>query len=669
MSGAKGLHQRLDIHTGQNQTYVIQPVSPVPARAISIHRQSGEIEWHQNEAYFPRTASKPLAAYGIIGVISLVASEYLIVITSRQSIGEISGHEVYQATEFEFLPLQATTPINNPVEAYLLALAKSHLKGGLFLFSYTWDLTRRLQAQWVAREADNGKALWEVADDRFFWNKYLHSKFIDHTTANPDQDLSAFILPILYGTCDIRHTSIKSHPLTFILISRRSRYRAGTRYFRRGIDNEGHVANFNETEQIVVIERPGEDAPYLGDKLVDKEETRLSYVQTRGSVPVYWAEVNNLRYKPDLQIMELQDTMTAFKTHLQEQVALYGPQNIVNLVNQKGHELPVKEAFEKVLADADVTKVKYEYFDFHNECRKMRWDRINILIDRIQDDLIQEGYFHENSSETHPLKIQIGTVRTNCMDNLDRTNVVQSTLAKWVLNRQLRDVGILAPNETVDEHEGFMHDYRLAWADHADLISKAYSGTGALKTDFTRTGKRTKVGLLDDGYKSVMRYLKNNYFDGPRQDGFDLITGTWTPRRGPLHTAAILYDDRPLLVRSMPYVLWFAIFMICAGLTLPRSSDLSLTYYFLLWFVLLISAASYIFIHGIEYVSWPRLNRPVDIIHYEGPGFRGTRKGRGLKSSAFSKGHTGVKPETAKGRPRAMSRTVEIEMGNRKRVD
>lgn len=35
----------------------------------------------------------------------------------------------------------------------------------------------------------------------------------------------------------------------------------------------------------------------------------MSFVQTRGSVPVFWAEVNNLRYKPDLQIMDLQDTV------------------------------------------------------------------------------------------------------------------------------------------------------------------------------------------------------------------------------------------------------------------------------------------------------------------------------------------------------------------------
>jgi phosphatidylinositol 4-phosphatase len=93
------------------------------------------------------------------------------------------------------------------------------------------------------------------------------------------------------------------------LISRRSRFRAGTRYFRRGIDLDGHVANFNETEQILLLERqsiPG-SVPISDDNYAVK----LSFVQIRGSIPVFWSEINTLRYKPDLQIMDLPDTVSA----------------------------------------------------------------------------------------------------------------------------------------------------------------------------------------------------------------------------------------------------------------------------------------------------------------------------------------------------------------------
>lgn len=40
----------------------------------------------------------------------------------------------------------------------------------------------------------------------------------------------------------------------YILVSRRSRNRAGLRYQRRGIDDEAHVANFVETEAVMRVD-------------------------------------------------------------------------------------------------------------------------------------------------------------------------------------------------------------------------------------------------------------------------------------------------------------------------------------------------------------------------------------------------------------------------------
>ena len=55
------------------------------------------------------------------------------------------------------------------------------------------------------------------------------------------------------------------------------------------MDIRGDVSNFNETEQLVLV--PG--------LVVQKW---MSYVQTRGSIPAYWAEVMDLKYKPKLRI-------------------------------------------------------------------------------------------------------------------------------------------------------------------------------------------------------------------------------------------------------------------------------------------------------------------------------------------------------------------------------
>ena len=45
------------------------------------------------------------------------------------------------------------------------------------------------------------------------------------------------------------------------------------------------------------------------------------------------------------------------------------------------------------------------------------------------------------------------------------------------------------------------------WADHGDEVSNQYAGTVAMKSAFTRTGKRDIWGLLDDGAKSLTRWV------------------------------------------------------------------------------------------------------------------------------------------------------------------
>jgi hypothetical protein len=132
--------------------------------------------------------------------------------------------------------------------------------------------------------------LWQRSDDRFFWNRYLQSSLINfRQQSDANTEIDAYILPIVFGFLHVQHTFANHKALTVALISRRSRYRVGTRFFSRGIDADGNVSNFNETEQMLLIPSAA------GQKW-------MSYVQTRGSIPVLWAEVMDLKYKPKLRI-------------------------------------------------------------------------------------------------------------------------------------------------------------------------------------------------------------------------------------------------------------------------------------------------------------------------------------------------------------------------------
>jgi phosphatidylinositol 4-phosphatase len=111
------------------------------------------------------------------------------------------------------------------------------------------------------------------------------------------------------------------------------------------------------------------------------------------------------------------------------------------------------------------------------------------------------------------------------MDCLDRTNVVQSVISRNLAHKQLFNMG-LAGKPTGSPFEKFSpaleDSFRECWTDNANVISILYTGTPALKTDFTRTGKRTKQGALNDGVNSVKRYYINNYCDGYNHDCLDI---------------------------------------------------------------------------------------------------------------------------------------------------
>jgi hypothetical protein len=159
------------------------------------------------------------------------------------------------------------------------------------------------------------------------------------------------------------------------------------------------------------------------------------------------------------------------------------------------------------------------WFDFHKECAKMQWGNLSKVFERRGEALQGHGWF---AADGHGEvgRWQQGVTRTNCMDNLDRTNVVQSVLARKVVLDMLsshpgatvspdtRHQGasggsvLELPSPAFDQLEGAL---KGTWGDNADAISMLYSGTGALKTDFTRTGKRTLMGAFNDGVNSVTR--------------------------------------------------------------------------------------------------------------------------------------------------------------------
>ncbi|KAK0516308.1 hypothetical protein JMJ35_000911 [Cladonia borealis] len=648
----------INVHASASHYAFTSPSSPT-AQTLVVERPSGDLRLNDGALLGAKRVS---SIAGILGMIKLRLDKYIIVITKAQPMGRLKGHMVYKVISTEFLPLRERSLHDTDEDTYL-SLLKMLLKTGHMYFSYSFDITNSFQRQ---AQSDPNLPLWKRADDRFFWNKFVQSDLIDFAggvgsgsglRGGEQAGADPFILPVMFGMLRITQTRIKATPVTFTLITRRSRHRAGTRYLTRGIDDQGHVANFNETEQIVIL---NDEARVLGGfaggrgmqnggaESNESYETQvMSYVQTRGSVPVYWAEINTLHYTPNLQIRGVETAVDAARQHFNEQLELYGDNYLVNLVNQKGREDRVKRAYEQMVrilvsspdeanqadyvtdekihvVEASQKNQKYDrlhyiYFDFHNETKGLQWHRAQLLLDQLKQGLVQGQYFRgvempaDAQGRLEVRNRQTAVVRTNCMDCLDRTNVVQTMVARWILTRQLVDVGALKPGESADDDKTFESLFRNIWADNADVVSKSYSGTGALKTDFTRTGERTRAGMAQDLNNSITRYVKNNFGDGPRQDAYDLFLGAYLPSTSITDTNLIFKDRRPVLIQAIPYLLAASLFFVMVTSltrTKPETTIWPLRVFAFFWLIIGSWCAHFIWTHGMLYVNWPKLNTP-----------------------------------------------------------
>uniref|UniRef100_A0A8C3X514 Inositol polyphosphate-5-phosphatase F n=1 Tax=Catagonus wagneri TaxID=51154 RepID=A0A8C3X514_9CETA len=402
-------------------------------------------------------------------------------------------------------------------------LLKMFMDSESFYYSLTYDLTNSVQRQ-SAGEGDP-RPLWQKVDDRFFWNKYM----IQDLTEIGTPDVDFWIIPIIQGFVQIEELVVnynessddeKSSPETpsqestcvddiyprflVALISRRSRHRAGMRYKRRGVDKNGNVANYVETEQLIHV-----------------HNHTLSFIQTRGSVPVFWSQVG-YRYNPRPRLDRSEkDTVACFCAHFEEQLKIYKKQVIINLVDQAGREKIIGDAYLKQVLLFNNAHLTYVSFDFHEHCRGMKFENVQTLTDAIYDIILDMKWCWVDQAGV--ICKQEGIFRVNCMDCLDRTNVVQAAIARVVMEQQLKKLGVMPPEQPLPVKCNRI--YQIMWANNGDSISRQYAGTAALKGDFTRTGERKLAGVMKDGVNSANRYYLNRFKDAYRQAVIDLMQG------------------------------------------------------------------------------------------------------------------------------------------------
>jgi hypothetical protein len=293
--------------------------------------------------------------------------------------------------------------------------------------------------------------MFETTTKKYFFNYNLYKKFLNKNNQpiNP-----SFIIPIICGyvsyfddnslqqsTTPIYDNNTNSNnsnnnkstnnnnSIRFILITRRSTNHCGTRYNTRGIDDEGHVANYCESEQIIY-----------------HQNNILSYCILRGSAPVFFQQSLKIGIQPKTEITRNKNlTIEAFTKHLNEIHNDFPLIYCINLLNTKKSDEDVitKEFENQIKMRVNNSTLRYYFFDMQNECQNDNYDKIDSLMDNLSSIMNIFKFYcekknnNENNNNTEVLKEQKGVCRINCLDCLDRTNVIQTRISWLALEKML----------------------------------------------------------------------------------------------------------------------------------------------------------------------------------------------------------------------------------------
>ncbi|TVY60749.1 Polyphosphoinositide phosphatase [Lachnellula suecica] len=481
--------------------------------------------------------------WGFLGFIRFTGHYYMLLITKRSQVAIIGGHFIYRVDNTELIPLtpgsgsRFKADVKNPNEDRFLSILGNLDLTRSFYFSYSYNITQTLQHNVIGeREAVANGVMYPHEQDinsMFVWNNHLLKP------AAKLKNTFDWCLPIIHGYIDHSALSVYGRTVYLTVIARRSRFFAGARFLKRGANDLGYVANDVETEQIVA-EALNTSFHAPGAKLFANPNF-TSYVQHRGSIPLYWTQDNTgVTPKPPIELNLVDPFYAAAALHFDNLFQRYGaPVYVLNLVKSKE-----RTPRESKLLDEYTTAINYlnqflpadkkiihHAWDMSRASKSRDQDVIGTLENIAENVVTTTGFFHNGDGITNTAKVQNGIARTNCIDCLDRTNAAQFVIGKRALGHQLHALGIIG-DTSIDYDTDAVNLFTHMYHDHGDTIATQYGGSQLVNTMETYRKINQWTSHSRDMVESFKRYYNNSFLDGQRQEAYNLFLGNYIYTQG-----------------------------------------------------------------------------------------------------------------------------------------
>ncbi|KAG6030953.1 hypothetical protein E4U41_007732 [Claviceps citrina] len=512
--------------------------------------------------------------WGIIGFIRFTGPYYMLLITKKSTVAMVGGHYIYQIEGTELVPLipgKAKPGSRNTDEQRFLGILNNMDLTKSFYYSYSYDITRTLQHNIIRERETLDKGLLPSPDDdlntMFIWNSYLLDPAIKGVRTAYD-----WCRPIIHGYVDQAALSIYGRTAHITVIARRSRHFAGARFLKRGANDMGHVANDVETEQIV-SESLTTSFHSPGPRLFCNPQY-TSYVQHRGSIPLYWSQDSTgVTPKPPIELNLVDPFYGAASMHFDNLFERYGaPIYVLNLIKSKERqprESKLLQEYTHAIAYMNQflppgKKIIHKAWDMSRASKVRGGDVIGNLEVIAESVVTTTGFFQNGDGRTSQMQVQNGVGRTNCIDCLDRTNAAQFVIGKKALGYQLHALGIL-DNTSVDYDTDAVNLFTHMWHDHGDTIAVQYGGSQLVNTMETYRKINQWTSHSRDMIESFKRYYNNSFLDSQRQEAYNLFLGNYVfqqnqPLLWDLSTDYYLHHIHPRdwsITNSKSYTEWY----------------------------------------------------------------------------------------------------------------
>ena len=467
-----------------------------------------------------------VSACGIIGMIRFTSNYYLWLITKRSIVAQLGGHYIYHIEDTKLLSLTHSGSTHSTTrsadEARYQGILGTLEINKTFYFSNTYDITHTLQYNLTTPPPTHDRFLGRF-QEMFVWNHFL----LDNAFGRI-QGHVRWCVPIVHGFIDQAKITVLGRTVYLTIIARRSRHFAGARFLKRGANQDGHVANDVETEQIVA------DGAITSFRRADGRLNKAftSFVQHRGSIPLHWSQtVDGVNPKPPIELNVVDPHFRAAALHFDDMFERYGtPIFVVNLIKARERtprETILGKEFTESIAYLNQSlppehKLRYSAWDMSRASKSPDQEVISTLEKIAKDTITATGFFRTDPEIVH---LQSGVARTNCIDCLDRTNAAQFVIGKQALALQLYSLGIIAgPSDLMYDCDCVSMLIEM-YHDHGDTIAMQYGGSHLVNTMETYRKINQWSSHSRDMLESIRRFYNNSFLDAQRQDAINLFLG------------------------------------------------------------------------------------------------------------------------------------------------